>query len=68
MQNEKMKIILASLRHAKDIIWLASGSDAATVYESFKDTEIRDMYYAINEMCIRIDEKIEEKKKTDNCG
>jgi hypothetical protein len=61
-------IILTSLRNAKDIIGLASRPVGATGYDSFDDTEIRDMYYAINEMCIRIDEKIEEKKKTDNCG
>jgi hypothetical protein len=68
MEEKSMMIILASLRNAKDIIGLAVRPSGATGYNSFEDTEIRDMYYAINEMCIRIDEKIEEKNKTDNCG
>jgi hypothetical protein len=68
MEEKNLMIILASLRNAKDIIGLAVRPYGATGCNSFEDTEIRDMYYAINEMCIRIDEKIEEKKKTDNCG
>ena len=57
MTKKELNVILKSLSHAQDVI-----EDLACEnypWSTFKDNELRDMFYRLNDMCLTIDKKLE---------
>lgn len=58
-EEKKLEMVHEILRQAKEMIGLVyKPEDAiACCYKDFTDEEVREIYYAINEMCIKLSER-----------
>jgi hypothetical protein len=58
MDQKYLRIINVALRNARDIIEIAARPAGSVGYDDFTDAQLRDMFYAINDMCIELHKKI----------
>lgn len=53
MEN-KIEIILETVRHARDVIGLLDRPAGSYEYDDFKTPELREMYYQLNSMACEL--------------
>ena len=56
--KRELKIILETVQHAKNVLWLSAGTDGGPA--SIGGNILRDMYYGLNNYCIKLDEMISQ--------
>ena len=57
--KRELKIILETIQHAKNVLWLCAGTGGGTA--SRDGNILRDMYYGLNNYCIKLYEMISQK-------
>jgi hypothetical protein len=58
MDQKNLRIINEALMNARNIIEIAARPAGSFDYNDFTDDQLRDMFYEINSMCLKLNTRI----------